>query len=284
MKKSSHSKIKNTAIIFELLTRQIVVDTMNEQAEQSKAINIIKEFFNKRGILNKELVCYQALFSSHYDDIEKAKYLLEAVMQNRRKIDSHELKKAKYNLVKTIRENYDIKHFFKTSIPQYKLYAAIYRLFESMDVEVNPKELVDSRSLIYEHITQGLLNNTQSESLEEVLTQNDDLRKVIYKTTIKKFNEKYSSLTDKQKGLLKEYINSMVNTTKLTEYVITECNYIKTELVGLIPKIDNQVIAIKVKELTHILETVQQHRKVRDEDITALLMFYELITELKSVV
>lgn len=284
MKKSSHSKIKNTAIIFDLLTRQIVVDVMSEHADKSKAINIIKEFFNKKDILNRELICYQALTTSHYNDADKAKYLVEAVLQNRKKIDARELKKAKYKLVKTIKENYDIEEFFKTSIPQYKIYAAIYRLFESLDEEINPKELVESRSLIFEHITEGLLTKKQEDTLTEILAQNEDLRKTIYKTTIKKFNEKYSSLTDKQKNLLKEYINNMVNTTKLADYIITECNTIKKELDGLIPKIDNQIIAIKVKELTHILESVQQKKKVRDEDITALLMFYELITELKTTV
>ena len=40
-----HNKIKNTGILFELLTRQIAVDVMND-SKNSPAIKIIKEFFN----------------------------------------------------------------------------------------------------------------------------------------------------------------------------------------------------------------------------------------------
>ena len=39
-----HSKIKNTGILFELLTRQITVDVLNG-TEDSKAVSILKETF-----------------------------------------------------------------------------------------------------------------------------------------------------------------------------------------------------------------------------------------------
>ena len=48
-----HSKIKNTAILFELLTRQITVDVINNT--DSKAVKILKEFFSKGKILKKDL-------------------------------------------------------------------------------------------------------------------------------------------------------------------------------------------------------------------------------------
>ena len=39
-----HSKIKNTGILFELLSRQITVDVMNDDGK-SKAVEMIKKFF-----------------------------------------------------------------------------------------------------------------------------------------------------------------------------------------------------------------------------------------------
>ena len=54
-----HSKIKNTGIIFELLTRQITADVLN--GKDSKAVTIVKKYFNENTSLGKELhfiVCY----------------------------------------------------------------------------------------------------------------------------------------------------------------------------------------------------------------------------------
>ena len=41
-----HNKIKNVGVLFELLTRQITSDTVSG-VENSPAITIVKEFFNK---------------------------------------------------------------------------------------------------------------------------------------------------------------------------------------------------------------------------------------------
>ena len=42
---TKHSKIRNTGILFELLTRQITVDVLNND-EKAAAAKILKEFFN----------------------------------------------------------------------------------------------------------------------------------------------------------------------------------------------------------------------------------------------
>ena len=47
--KTKHSKIRNTGILFELLTRQITVDVLNNDKKGSAA-NILKNFLIK--ILN----------------------------------------------------------------------------------------------------------------------------------------------------------------------------------------------------------------------------------------
>ena len=41
-----HSKIKNTGILFELISRQITVDVMNSD-EKSKSVDVLKKFFNE---------------------------------------------------------------------------------------------------------------------------------------------------------------------------------------------------------------------------------------------
>ena len=60
-----HNKIKNTGILFELLTRQIAVDVMND-SKNSPAIKIIKEFFNEKTTLGREKELYSILTEKKY--------------------------------------------------------------------------------------------------------------------------------------------------------------------------------------------------------------------------
>ena len=55
-----HSKIKNTGILFELLSRQITVDVMNDDGK-SKAVEMLKKSFNEKTELGKENQLYQVL-------------------------------------------------------------------------------------------------------------------------------------------------------------------------------------------------------------------------------
>ena len=60
-----HNKIKNTGILFELLTRQVTVDVLNNE-NNSSAIKILKEFFNTNTELGKENELYKILLEKKY--------------------------------------------------------------------------------------------------------------------------------------------------------------------------------------------------------------------------
>jgi len=53
-----HNKIKNTAILYELLSRQITVDVLND-TKAPKSVRIFKEFFNKN---HKRKLWYKRVF------------------------------------------------------------------------------------------------------------------------------------------------------------------------------------------------------------------------------
>ena len=46
--------------------------------------------------------------------------MIEKVVKSRRKLSNRRLKNEKFNLIKSIKENYDIKEFFNTRIPNFK--------------------------------------------------------------------------------------------------------------------------------------------------------------------
>ena len=143
-----HNKIKNTAILYELLSRQITADVINDSSKP-KSVKIFKEFFNKNTELGKEYALYQVLLEKKYKNDSHAATLVEAVIKSRRKLSNRRLNNEKYNLIKTIKENYDIKEFFNTRIPNFKVMASIYKVFgvETGKEDFGPVQKTDSVSL-----------------------------------------------------------------------------------------------------------------------------------------
>ena len=61
--KVKHSKIRNTGLLFEFLLRQITLDVLNKN-KSSKAVSVIKENFNDKTELGKELALYNVLLNT----------------------------------------------------------------------------------------------------------------------------------------------------------------------------------------------------------------------------
>ena len=200
-----HSKLKNTGILFELLTRQITVDVLND-VKDGKAVKILKENFGSKTELGKEYELYKILNEKKYKNSEQANILLEAVIKNRRKLSNRKLANEKYNLIKTVKENYDIKEFFNTRIPEYKLLASIYNVFEgeSSKQVVGPVEETDSKVTIIENITKSKHSKVKNNGgiVENLKKEDNDLRLLTYQLLVDKFNKKYSNLNENQRNLL----------------------------------------------------------------------------------
>ena len=101
---------------------------MND-SNKPKSVKIFKEFFNKNTELGKEYALYQVLLKKIQKRFDSLATLVEAVIKSRRKLSNRRLNNEKYNLIKTIKENYDIKEFFNTRIPNFKVMASIYKVF-----------------------------------------------------------------------------------------------------------------------------------------------------------
>lgn len=284
MKKSTHSKIKNTAILFELLTRQVAADTI-KGVEKSPALLIIKEFFKANSILAKELVLYQTLITEKYSDQKKAEYLLNTVIKLRNDMNKEKLKDSKYSLIHEIKKHYDLNNFFRTSLSDYKVYASIYRIFEGVSVS-KVSEVVQSKFTLIEHITkknQKRLNESNESLIKDYLKQDEEIRLLAYKLMIDKFNEKYNNLSTKQKNILKEYINNVSNTTVLRQFVIAEGNLINKAVKKILPTIDDKVTAIKLNEVCNMTAEFEKAKNIKDDHILSLLLYHELLKELKNV-
>lgn len=281
--KINHSKLKNTGIIFELLTRQIASDIVS--GKESAAVDIVKNYFSKTE-LGKEHKLYQALVSSRSLSEHKAEILINATLEVSSRLNRTALRREKYNLIKEMRKYYDVEDFFKSKINNYAQYAAAYNLIESHNsLEfIEPTQVVENKITLLEFITKKEVNKDEltDKVLEEYMQMDKGTRMMTYRILLEKFNEKYTDLNNRQKLVLKEYINNISNTVKLRDFVNENTITIKNELKVLIPEISDPTTKIKVKEIVNFLKPLDKTKNVKDDDIVLLLQYYQLVSELKS--
>ena len=280
-----HSKIKNTGILFELLSRQITVDVMNDDGK-SKAVEMLKKSFNEKTELGKENQLYQVLLKENYNSTRKAEKLVDAVLRAREKLQNKKLRTEKYNLIKEIKRNYVVEDFFRARIPNYKVYASIYKKFLSETTPVfDPVDEVDSTFSIIEHITRNKVKprDTDSQVISEFKKEDKDLRLLSYSLMVDNFNGKYKSLNSMQRNLLKEYVNNISNTNSLREFINTEVVKIKQILNKILPRVTDDITKIKLTEAIKQTDSLAKGKIVKDKQVVALMRYYELIKELHNV-
>tara|TARA_R100001377_G_C3188467_1_gene109535 strand:+ start:434 stop:1303 length:870 start_codon:yes stop_codon:yes gene_type:complete len=283
--KLKHSKIKNTGILFELLTRQITADVL--AGKSTKSVVIVKKYFNENTELGKEFQLYKILSEKHYQSESRATHLLEAVIKSRQKLSNTTLRREKYNLIKEIKENYNATDFFNGRIPNYRVLASISNVFQSetSDVEYRPDDVVNYKFTLLEHITSKKITTStiKDKVLNEYSKSDKDLRLLAYQILVDKFNSKYKNLNESQRNLLKNYINNVSNTNSLRGFVDTEVVTIKKELNIHLPNINDKLTKIKLAEAVNQVENLTKGKVVSEKQVLTLMRYYELIKEIKNV-
>ena len=127
MQRNKHSKIRNTGLLFEILLRQVTADILDKR-RKNKALDIIKENFNKNTELGKELGLYNVLLNQKFNSDKKADYFITEVVKNHAKLNSSRLRREKYNVIKEIKNSFDIPKLLSSKVPNYKIYASIYKI------------------------------------------------------------------------------------------------------------------------------------------------------------
>lgn len=284
-----HNKLRNTGILFELLARQITADVL-ENKKDSVAVKLMREFFDSKKELGKELMLYRAFFNVQNLSEQKAFQLLKLVTEQRKNLDQNILNTEKYRLIKEIKNNFDLKEFFSARIPSYKIYASIYKNFDMAVHGVTDitaiEELANSQFTIVEHLSGKAVNKEIKEHAELsniIRSQEDDIRFLAYKILIERFNEKYRGLDDAQKKLLQEYIYNISNTSKLKTYAQAESDRLSKEIYQLSKSVTDTVVRIKLAEVITQLNKIKTAHTIKENHMTALLIGYEISKELKSL-
>ena len=279
--KIKHSKYKNTGLLFELLVRRITSDTLS--GKPSPASVILKKYFVNTE-LGKEYKLYESFFSKKGVSEVKASTTISIILESSKKLNKKKLRTEKYNLIKELKQHYNIEDIFKTKISEYKEIASLYKLIEcyNSDLINNPNELIDIKVNLMEYLTQSTVdkNKVADTILEEFGTYDKDLRVLTYKILLEKFNSKYSELNSNQKRILREYINSIDSTSYLKEFYNKEIAQLHIQLTERSKTINDKVLRIKLDEVKKFLTPLSKTDKVSSENLVDLLQFYSLTEKL----
>lgn len=277
MKKIKHSKVKNTGLIFELLVRQVAVETMDNT--KTAALNILNKHFRGDTELAKELKLYHSIQNDTFIKEAVASKFIDAAISARKTLNESALKREKYNLIKQIKSNFNIESFFRSRVTNYKLHASVYNIFEHAEAD-EPAKYIRNKFLVIEHVQS---TKKLQETKHKLINENDDIRILASKMIIDKFNTKYGHLTAPQKRILKEYINNVTNSEKLKTYINKQSKDIRKELTSLKQSIPSKVMRIKISEVVKLLSSLSKKHITEDKDVLTMLRYYELINELKKL-
>ena len=278
-----HNKFRNSGILFELLVRQVTIDTL--KGSDSPAIDIMKKYFVKTE-LGKEYKLYESLMKVKVLNEGRANTIISTILESSTNLNKTLLKRQKYNLIKEIKDNYDLNTFFGIKIKNYKELASLYTLMEGYNstTYVNPSQMVDNKITLLEFLVKSEINvkDSKEDILKEFQTYDKDLRILTYKVLLEKFNEKYDSISSEQKNILKEFINSVDSTPKLREFYNSKIINLKDILVKESKNIKDPATQVKILEVSKLLTEIDKSSKVSDDNLVDLMQYYELVQELQK--
>jgi hypothetical protein len=279
-----HSKYKNTGLIFELLVKQIAADTLSRK--DSPAVKILRKFYTGNTSLVKEFKLYDYILKNKGIGISKAETILGTITEIAKKIDGNSLKKQKYELIKELKNHYDLEEFFSIKVQAYKPLAALYCLLEAQNTltETDPSVFVDNKTTILEHLTQvKQVPQGKDNIMEEYSKYDKDLRLLTYKILLEKFNAQYEDLLPEQKNILREVIVSVNSSTRLRNIYNEEVLKLQKNITSYKKKVTDEVIKIKLEEVFKSITPVSNNQKVDDNHLVSLMQYYELVNELKNL-
>lgn len=285
--KIKNNKIKNTGILFESLIRQITSDVLDETKKVSNSMELTKKYFNKNTELRKELDLYKELLKKKFSNESKASSFVDMIVEARKQLNNSKLRNEKYNIIKEIKDIFNIDELFSTKIDNYSVYASIYKLFEysrSLNEVSNPEDLVKAKYTIVEFLCKGELPNKKvPEVIRELESQDYSTKLITQKLVIEKFNNKYGKkLNANQASLIKDYIHNVSNDKTLLEITNNHIAKILKEISLLTKKIPDQAISIKVKQIAEQLKEISSKKKIKDNHVIGILRVYELLHEIKK--
>jgi len=268
--KNKHNKKRNTAFVFEALSREATVAIIKgDHARKEKVVSIVRKHFTGDSLLKKDLECYRSLYENQNVDETTGKKIVEAAMIAKRLIDPDGLFKQQTEVINDINKELT-PATFNNFVPNYKSLATIAKMFNTN----SPKQKV----MLESKIVEDMMGAAESETLEPM----DSLT---FRTFTKKFNAKYSdSLLQEQRELLNHYISSFSHDDLETKiYLNRELGRLKESLSEAIntEEIANDPEMIrKTNAVRERLENLSKETSLNESTLLTIMRTQELVKEI----
>ena len=265
-----HNKKRNTAFIYETLTRSLTKAIMDKSIPRKKmVVKILKEHLGKETILGEELTLYRVLLETSNLQDKVASRLLEETKRAYERLDEAAIFDAQSRLIAAINKGLG-QEVWSTFVPNFKSIASVSGIFSQ-------KTALKKRVLFEQAIVDGM-----SLPAEAAPTQLQPIDNLTYHSFIKKFNTKYKGLLQEQQSLLTQYVTSFSDDgLELRVYLNEEISRLKGILSTALKTTSEPAIAQKVEEVYNYLDGFRK-REFEEEDLGKVLKVQSLTEELSA--
>lgn len=232
MTKAKHNKKRNTAVLYEVLVRELTKAVVNSDKNAKKnVLRVLKESFKKGTNLAKELELYRVLSESEGMSEDTARRLLDKVVQAYNQLDDKAIFAEQSALLKKMNKTCD-KSVFANFVPDYKNLATISQIF-SKNSPLKTKVLLE----------QKMVERMTASSKEETDAQLEVIDNLTYKTFVNKFNDVYGKeLLPEQKELMTRFVMSF------SDNGVALKTFLNEEIARLKKEVSNALVLKEIKE------------------------------------
>jgi len=266
-----HNKKRNTAFIYETLTRELTRAIVEKKAHRkNKIVVLLKEHFIRGSALADELELYNALLNTTNIQRPVAERLLHETKGAYQTLDENIIFNAQSELIKAINKDLG-QDTWKSFVPNFKSLASVSTIFSS-------KGSLKKRVLF----EQAIIDRMSTPHAGDTPGTLKPLDNLTYNSFIKKFNVKYGTLLQEQKDLLNQYIASFADDGfELRVYLNEELYRLKGALTSIDRGSVAPLINKKMESVEEYLESFRR-REFDETDLSKILKTQQLVQEFAS--
>tara|TARA_Y100000004_G_scaffold134591_1_gene152253 strand:- start:1331 stop:2137 length:807 start_codon:yes stop_codon:yes gene_type:complete len=253
--KFRHNKKRNTALIYEMLVKELTKSIIADDIQKKNSIShLFKKYFNKKAPLGKENAIYSSLTESRSLDKELFLEILQNAKSQYERLNKKDIFNFQTKLINEINKSIG-KDFWNNFVKDYQWSATANQVLQQAS---KPKDQVLLERKLVELV-----------SSDEQKTTFPKINKATVNNFISKFNETYkSSLTENQQNILNKFILSAGDEgLELKATIYEEVEEIKTSLIETKSKAKDANLSENIDKVLDKLDSY------RDKDISKQVVF-----------
>ena len=270
--KAKHNKKRNTAFLFEALTRELTKAVVEKDKNRTQIIKtILKEHFRRGMVLFSELDCFNTLSDQSGLDQYTAEKMVFRAKHAYDQLDQQDIFKEQSTVIKKINQNLG-KEVYNTFVPNYQSLASLSSIFTG-------KAPVKNRVLMEQKVIDQLT------STEDTPTDLAPVDSLVVKSFTDSFNETYGDLLSEQKDLLTRYITSFYQSgADFRLFVGKELKRIHEEVKSSLQLGDVSDDPEMIENTKKVLERIEKINvsNLEESDILRVLKLQKLVREYRA--